>query len=69
MKRINQTAYISDAGTELVKLKDNGQAYVAVCHAGPDLLDELATACSAAAEELRSLDQHAANIEHANVAS
>ena len=55
MKRIQQAVYSSDDGRELIKLSSPTQAYVAICHAGPDLLDELASACRAAAEELRSL--------------
>jgi hypothetical protein len=59
MQRLTKTVYVSDAGRELVVLKPDSQpeccAYVSVAHCSIDLLDELASACLAAAEELRSM--------------
>lgn len=54
MKRLTKTVFSSDKGRELVSLKDDDQGHVAVCYCSADELDELATACNAAAEELRA---------------
>jgi hypothetical protein len=56
MKRINKTFYQNDKSESLLSLS-NGKAYVERAYSGysADELDELASVCQAAAEELRSL--------------
>lgn len=56
MKRISKTVYIDDKGRELVTIKD-GKALIERAYSActADELDELASAASAAAEELRNL--------------
>lgn len=58
MKRITKPYYVSDEGRQLLALRD-GKVYVEYFAA--DLtaceLDELASACQAAAEELRAIQQ------------
>lgn len=55
MKRITKTVYTDDKGRELLTVK-NGRATLesAYVEYAPDDLDELASACRAAAEELRN---------------
>ncbi len=55
MKRTSKTVYQSDSGRELLTMLD-GKGVVTVCSVTADELDELATACSAAAEELRACE-------------
>lgn len=53
MKRTETTTYVTDQGRELLKLLGT-TAVVIVCNVNADELDELASACHAAAEELRA---------------
>lgn len=56
MQRTHKTIYSTDDGRQLLTLKpEEMKATVDVCGVTPDELDELATACRAAAEELRSM--------------
>lgn len=61
MKRTTKTVYASDEGRELITLKED-KASVLVCGCTADELDQLASACAAAAEELRSLNMEPSKV-------
>jgi hypothetical protein len=60
MKRTESVLYTTDKGVELIRLCNN-YASIIVASCNSDQLEQLASACSAAAEELRSLE--AAKVE------
>jgi hypothetical protein len=60
MQRTNKVIYSDDKGRELLSLKD-GKAYFERGYSGytADELDDLASVCAAAAEELRATAEKA----------
>jgi len=56
MKRFTRRVYTTDSGRELIVLQTNGTAQVTCYVVTPDELEELASACQMAADELRIAD-------------
>lgn len=65
MKRIEAVTYKSDKGTTLLSVEDGNRAYISSAFMCPDQLDEMASACAAAAEELRARAAKAEKVEQA----
>jgi len=56
MKRLERTTYTTDSGRELLFFAGDGRAQITVCSVNADELEELASACQMAADELRIAD-------------